>query len=136
MANFWPKIGEIGRNFTFFFIGGPNLKCFEILLFNLFLLSKWVMSQNLSKTKQISWLYSVVCFYGFWQEEFYSSCNASSKNGHRFWAQPPKSMKVLKNMPYMYMLKVKKFWVCAYLRLGTIKENIVGDANLHHLAPE
>ena len=35
-------------------------------------------------------------------------------------------------MPYMYKLKVKKFWVCAYLRLDSIKENIEGDANLHH----
>ena len=35
-------------------------------------------------------------------------------------------------MPYMYILKVKKFWVCAYLRLDSIKENIEGDANLHH----
>ena len=35
-------------------------------------------------------------------------------------------------MPYMYTLKVKKFLVCAYLRLDSIKENIEGDANLHH----
>ena len=32
----------------------------------------------------------------------------------------------------MYILKAKKFLVCAYLRLDSIKENIEGDANLHH----
>ena len=34
-------------------------------------------------------------------------------------------------MPYMYISKVKMFRVCAYLRPGSIKENIEGDANLH-----
>ena len=38
-------------------------------------------------------------------------------------------------MPYMYTLKVKKFRVCAYLRLDSIKENIEGDANFHHPPP-
>ena len=46
--------------------------------------------------------------------------------------QSTRSIKFCKNMPYMYIIKVKKFWVCAYLRLGSIKENIEGDANLHH----
>ena len=41
-------------------------------------------------------------------------------------------MKFCQNMPYMYILKVKKFLVCAYLRIDSIKENIEGDANLHH----
>ena len=44
-------------------------------------------------------------------------------------------MKFYQNMPYMYILKVKKFWVCAYLRLDSIKENIEGDANLHPPPP-
>ena len=35
-------------------------------------------------------------------------------------------------MLYMYILKVEMFWLCAYLRLDSIKENIEGDANLHH----
>ena len=32
----------------------------------------------------------------------------------------------------MYISKVKKFSVCACLRLDSIEENIEGDANLHH----
>ena len=39
-------------------------------------------------------------------------------------------------MPYMYISKVKKFSVCACLRLDSIEENIEGDANLQHLPPE
>ena len=44
-------------------------------------------------------------------------------------------MKFCKNMPYMYILKVKKFWVCAYLRLVSIEKKIKGDANLHPPPP-
>ena len=43
-------------------------------------------------------------------------------------------MKFCKNMPYMYIIKVKSFeyvHICA-LAAGSIKENIEGDANLHH----
>ena len=35
----------------------------------------------------------------------------------------------------MYMLKVKKFWVCAYLRLDSVEENREGDANLSPPSP-
>ena len=42
-------------------------------------------------------------------------------------------MKFCQNVPHM--LKVKKFRVSADLRLDSIKENIEGDANLHHTPP-
>ena len=41
-------------------------------------------------------------------------------------------MQFCNNMSCMYILKVKKFWVCAYLCLDSIEESIEGDANLHH----
>ena len=51
LGNFWPKIGEIGENLRFFFLRGQNLKIFEIKFFNIFLLSKLVLYQNLSQNK-------------------------------------------------------------------------------------
>ena len=48
----------------------------------------------------------------------------SSQNGNKFWTQSPRSMEFCKNMQYMYIIKVKTFWVCAYLRLVSVKENI------------
>ena len=58
--------------------------------------------------------------------------NVPSKNTHEYQTQLLKTMKFCQNVPYMYILKVKKFIVSAYLRLDSIKENIEGDANLHH----
>ena len=55
-----------------------------------------------------------------------------SQNGHKVWTQPPTSMKCCKSMPYMYILKVNKFWVSAYLCLGSVEEIIESDANLYH----
>ena len=36
------------------------------------------------------------------------------------------------NVLYMYILKVKKFQECAWMRLYNVKQNIEGNANLHH----
>ena len=45
-------------------------------------------------------------------------------------------MKFCQNVLYMYMLKVKEFQECACMRLYRVKQNIEGDANLHHPLPE
>ena len=44
-------------------------------------------------------------------------------------------MKFSQNVLYMYMLKVKKFEECAFMRLYSVKQNIEGDENLHHPPP-
>ena len=121
------------RKFEVFLRGGSKFERFWNLTYSTYLYFQnrccvkiWV------KMKQISWFYGVFCFNKFWPEEFYSSCNAPYQIGHKVWTQPPSSMKFCKNMPYMYISKVKKFWGCAFLRLDSIKGNIVGAANLHH----
>ena len=39
---------------------------------------------------------------------------------------------ILQNVLYMYMLKAKKFQERKCMRLYSVKQNIEGDANLHH----
>ena len=41
-------------------------------------------------------------------------------------------MKFWKNVPYMYISKVNKFLVNAYLYHDNVEESIEGDATLHH----
>ena len=91
-----------------------------------------VMSKFESKqSKSLDFIaYSV--FKKFYLEEFYSTSNPASQNGHKFWTQLSTSIEFCKNMPYLYILKVTKFWVCPFLRLVSIEENIEGDANLNH----
>ena len=84
------------------------------------------------KMMQISWFYSIFLFQRFLLEDFYSLCNAPTQNGPKFWTQPPRSMKFCKNVPYMYMLKVKKFlsvcifapWQCWIIYRGWCKFSI------------
>ena len=35
-------------------------------------------------------------------------------------------------MQYMYILRIKKLRVCAYLRFDIVEEDIEDDANLYH----
>ena len=44
----------------------------------------------------------------------------------------PTTRKLCQNVLYMYMLKVKKFQECAFMRLYSVKQSIEGDENLHH----
>ena len=39
------------------------------------------------------------------------------------------------HVAYMYILKVRKCWVCVFLLLDSIEENIVSDANLNPPPP-
>ena len=114
--------------FEFFLCGGSEFKTFWNLTFPIyFYYQNGYCGEIWVKTKQISWFYNVFGL-GVWPEWFYSSCNAPSQSSHKRWTQPPRSMKFCKDVPYMYILKVKKFWVCACLRLDSIEENIEGDA--------
>ena len=57
LENFWLKIGEIGENLKFFFVGDPNLKIFELYLFQHIYIIK--MGDVSKRSKFLSIVYSV-----------------------------------------------------------------------------
>ena len=112
----------VSAGWKIFLLGRSKFKIFWNLTFSsYFYRQNGICIKSWVKTKQISWFYNVFGL-GVWPEWFYSSCNAPSQSSHKRWTQPPRSMKFCKDVPYMYILKVKKFWVCACLRLDSIEK--------------
>ena len=129
-GNFGPKLGKSGK--SGFLRGGQNLKFFEVLFFqhlDIIVMSivpkfeqKWiktldVIAHSISK--------------GF-DQKIRIFDHRATPNGHKFWIQAPTTMKFCQNVLYMYVLKVKKFQEWTWLRHYSVKQNIEGDANLHH----
>ena len=113
LVNFW----QIGKFLVKFFLsGGPNFKNFEIKLSQHNFSDKmgFVSRFESQRRKSLDFVaYSVFKFL-FWPEEFFSSCNAPSKNSHKFWAQPPKIMKFFKKCLYAYVKSQKVLSVCMF----------------------
>ena len=112
----WKNQGKSG------FLRGQILKFLKFRFFFLIVLIVYVLCENSSKNKARLLILEQTQFLRVLTRKYWFSVNMPSQKGHNYWTQPPKTMKFCQNVPHMYILKVKKFRVSAYLRLDSIKK--------------